>query len=113
MPTGDEGAQPWADADRAADVFDAELRPRPGGPARHGLRMAGVFVSQLAFQLIPSPAMHDVVVTTRADGREVLRVPAEDPLLPGDLLAQVRAELDRLDPESFLRAWGARPPAGR
>jgi hypothetical protein len=96
---------------RAADVYAADLRPRPGGPVRHVLRVAGAFVAQLALQLLPAPAVHDVVVTSRADGREVLRVPAEDPLLPGDLLAQIRAELDRLDPEAFLVAWGARPPA--
>jgi hypothetical protein len=96
---------------RAAEVYTAELGPRPGGPLRHVLRIAGAFVAQLSWQLIPSPAVHDVVVTSRADGREVLRVPAEDPLLPGDLLAQILAELDRLDPEAFLVAWGTRPPA--
>lgn len=112
MSTDGPPDRPSAPGDRAADVYVAALRPRPGGPLRHALRIAGAFVAQLAWQLIPSPAVHDVVVTSRADGREILRVPAEDPLLPGDLLAQIRAELDRLDPESFLAAWGARPPAG-
>ena len=86
------------------------MRPRPGGPVRHLLRIAGAFVAQLSWQLIPSPAVHDVVVSSRADGRELLRVPAEDPLLPGDLLAQIRAELERLDPDDFLAAWGSRRP---
>jgi hypothetical protein len=90
---------------RAADVFIAELRPRPGGRLRHRLRIAGAFVAELAWQLLPAPAVHDVVVTRRDDGTEVLRVPASLPLLDGEALAQMRAELDRLDPESFLREW--------
>jgi hypothetical protein len=115
MSTEDPGDRPSGpdgpDGRRAADVFAADLRPRPGGPLRHVLRIAGAFVAQLAWQLIPSPAVHDIVVFSRSDGRELLRVPAEDPLLPGDLLAQIRAELERLDPDTFLAAWGARRPA--
>ena len=109
MRTDDPGDRP--DGPRAADVFVADLRPRPGGPLLHLLRIAGAFVAQLAWQLIPSPAVHDVVVTSRSDGRELLRVAAEDPLLPGDLLAQIRSELGRLDPDAFLAAWGTRRPA--
>jgi hypothetical protein len=92
---------------RAADVFAADLRPRSGGRLRHHLRIAGAFVAELAWQLLPAPAVHDVVVTRRDDGTEVLRVPASLPLLDGEALAQMRAELDRLDPESFLREWSA------
>ena len=92
---------------RAADVFTAELRPRPGGPLLHRLRIAGAFLSELLLQLLPTPAVHDVVVTRRDDGSEVLRVPASLPLLDGEALAQMRAELARLEPESFLREWSA------
>jgi hypothetical protein len=92
---------------RAADVFTADLRPRPGGRLLHGLRIAWAFLSELLLQLLPTPAVHDVVVTRRDDGSEVLRVPASLPLLAGEALAQMRAELDRLDPESFLREWSA------
>ena len=52
--------------------------------------------------LLPGPDVHDVVVTRREDGEEVLRVPAGDPFMPGDLLARVRTELQELDPETFL-----------
>jgi hypothetical protein len=44
-----------------------------------------------------------VVVTRRDDGTEVLRVPAGEPLRVGELLAGIRAESSRSDPESFLR----------
>jgi hypothetical protein len=70
----------------AADVFALDLRPRPGGRLRHVLRIAGAFAAQLLASLVPSLAVHDVVVTRRADGEEVLRVPTEDVLSEGDLL---------------------------
>jgi hypothetical protein len=54
--------------------------------------------------------MHDVVVTRRRDGAEVLRVPADEPLRAGERLAQIRSELERLDPETFLTGW-SEPPA--
>jgi hypothetical protein len=55
--------------------------------------------------LIPSPSVHDVVVSRRDDGREVLRIPAEDPLLAGDTLAVVRDQLERVDADTFLADW--------
>jgi hypothetical protein len=97
--------------ERAADVFAAELRPRQGGPLRHRARVAATFVSELLFQLLPVPSIHDVVVTRRDDGTEVLRVAAGDPYQEGDLLARLRAELADSDPESFLRAWSSPDPA--
>ena len=93
----------------AADVFDADLRPRPGGPLLHRARIAAAFVSELLLQLLPVPSVHDVVVTRRDDGTEVLRVPAGDPYLEGDLLAKVRAELGSSTPEDFLRDWAEQP----
>ncbi|WP_157943916.1 hypothetical protein [Blastococcus atacamensis] len=45
------------------------------------------------------------MVVRRDDGSEVLRVPAGEPMIAGDLLASVRAELDRLTVEEFLAAW--------
>ena len=100
-----DGAGPAAE--RADDVFAAELRPRLGGPLRHRARVAAAFVSELLLQVLPVPSVHDVVVRRRDDGTEVLRVPAGDPYLAGDLLARIRAELADSDPESFLRAWSA------
>jgi hypothetical protein len=98
---------------RAADIFGAELLPRPGGRLLHAARIAGAFVAELSWQLLPAPSVHDVVVTRRDDGSEVLRLPAGLPLLAGEPLARIRAELERLDPESFLREWGAEAPADR
>jgi hypothetical protein len=106
---GADSAQPPGGV-RAADVFAAELRPRPGGRWLQRARLAGAFVSELAWELIPSPSVHDVVVTRRDDGTEVLREPAGAPLYAGELLAQIRAELTRVDPESFLRSWSAPTP---
>ena len=99
---------PQTPAALARDVFDVDLRPRPGGRLRHGLRVAGAFTSQLLWQLVPSPSVHDVVVTRRDDGTEVLREPAGDPLLAGDLLAYVRTQMAQLDPEAFLAEWTSR-----
>jgi hypothetical protein len=100
------------DATRAAEVFVADLRPRPGGRLVQWARLAGAALSELLMQLIPSPSVHDVVVTRRDDGTEVLRLPAGDPLLVGNLLARIRAELERLDPEAFLGSWStSAPPA--
>ncbi len=70
-------------------------------------------VSELLLQLIPSPSVHDVVVTRRDDGAEVVRVPAGEPLRAGEPLAQIRSELERLDPESFLTDWSEQPPPVR
>jgi hypothetical protein len=98
-----------APAVRAEDVFDVGLRPRPGGRLRHALRIAGAFGAQLLQQLVPSPSVHDVVVTRRADGVEVLREPAGDPLTAGDMLAGIRRDLASLDPDTFLAQWAIRP----
>jgi hypothetical protein len=94
---------------RAADVFVADLRPRPGGRLMQGVRLAGAALAELFLQLIPSPSVHDVVVTRRDDGTEVLREPAGVPLLAGELLGQIRDELERLDPDTFLAGWSATP----
>jgi hypothetical protein len=93
------------DGTRAADVFTADLRPRPGGRLRHRARLAGAVVSELLLQLVPSPSVHDVVVNRREDGAEILRVPAGGPLQAGRLPAHIRAELECLDPEAFLAGW--------
>lgn len=72
---------------RAADVFTADLRPRPGGRFRHRARIGGAFGSELLWQ----------------------RVPAGEPFPAGDLLARVRDELERQDAESFLAGWSEPP----
>ena len=105
-----DAAPPTGGADdgiRAADVFVADLRPRPGGRLMQAVRLAGAALSELLLELIPSPSVHDVVVTRRDDGTEVPREPAGVPLRAGELLSQIRSELERLDPETFLRAWSA------
>jgi len=96
---------------RAADVFVADLRPRPGGRLVQGLRLAGAALSELLLQLVPAPSVHDVVVTRRDDGTEVLREPAGVPLLAGELLGRIRDEMERLDPDTFLEGWSAQPRA--
>jgi hypothetical protein len=92
----------------AQDVFDADLLPRPGGRVLRALRLAGAFGAQLLQQLVPSPSVHDVVVTRRSDGTEVLREPAGDPLSAGDMLAGIRRDLATLDPDTFLAQWESR-----
>ncbi len=99
---------------RAATLYSAALEPRPGGRARHLLRIAGAFVAELAWGLIPSPTVHDVVVRRRDDGSEVLRVPTEDPQAPGHMLGAIRDELGTVTPEEFLARWSVstRPVLG-
>ena len=98
---------------RAADVFVAELRPRPGGRWLQGLRLGGAALSELLLELVPSPSVHDVVVSRRDDGTEVLRLPAGAPLVAGELLGQIRHELARLGPDEFLAGWSEpNRPAG-
>src|SRR5688500_16137318 len=94
-----------ASAVLAQDVVDISLRPRPGGRPRYALRLSGAFAAQLLQQPVPSPSVHDVVVTRRADGAEVLREPAGDPLIAGDMLAGIRRDLATLDPDAFLTQW--------
>lgn len=93
---------------RAADVLAAQLLPRPGGPLLHRTRVAGAFLAELFWGIISGPSVHDVVVTRLDDGREVLRVPAGEPMVAGDLLQSVRTELATLSPEEFLAAWDVR-----
>ena len=94
---------------RAAEVLVADLEPRPGGRLLRGARLLGAVAAELAWGLVPGPSLSDVVVRRRDDGSEVLRVPAGDPVVPGDQLRHVREMLETLGPQDFLRAWG--PPA--
>ncbi len=98
---GDDGV-------RAAAVHRAALERRASGRVRHGLRITGAFLAELAQGLVPGPAVHDVVVRRRDDGAEVLRVPTEDPTAPGAVLQAIRDELDAVGPEEFLAGWGVR-----
>jgi hypothetical protein len=93
------------DDERAASLWSAALEPRPGGRARHRLRVAGAFVAELAWGLLPGPTVYDVVVRRRDDGTEVVRIPADEPGVPADMLTAVRAELETLAPEEFLAGW--------
>jgi hypothetical protein len=92
----------------AADVYTADLEPRPGGPLLRRARVAAAFVAELAWGLLPGPSVSDVVVRRRDDGAEVLRVPAGDPVVPGDLLRYVREQLEVLGPEEFVQDWQPR-----
>jgi hypothetical protein len=103
--TGDTGAD---DLPAAAAVLTAALEPRPGGRIRRAARVTGAVVAQLALQLLPSPALYDVVVRRRAGGEEVLRIDAGDPLQAGDMLAHVRTRLEELDEPAFLAEWQPR-----
>ena len=100
------------DGVRAADVYEATLQPVPGGRLKRSARLAAAFAAELAWGLLPSPGLFDVVVTRRADGAEVLRVGAGDPNVPGDMLGMVGRQLADLDPAAFLDEWGAEEPPG-
>ena len=103
-------AEMETDGGRAADVYEATLQPKPGGRLERGARLAGAFVAELAWGLIPSPDLFDVVVTRRSDGAEVLRVGAGNPNVPGDMLGLVNQHLADLSPAAFLDEWGAEEP---
>ena len=105
--------EPTTDGVRAGDVYRASLQPVPGGRLKRSARLAGAFVAELAWGMLPSPTLHDVVVTRRADGAEVLRVGAGDPNVPGDMLGLVDQHLADLTPAEFLDEWGAEEPPMR
>ncbi len=100
----------------AAEVLVADLEPRPGGRLLRSARLLGAVAAELAWGLLSGPSLSDVVVRRRDDGTEVLRVPAGDPVVPGDQLRHVRSMLETLGPQDFLRAWrhpaSTRHPAG-
>ena len=93
---------------RAGDRYEATLQPRPGGRVLRSARLLAAFAAELAWGLFPGPSLHDVVVTRRTDGAEVLRVSAGDPNVPGDMLGLVQRQLAELGPDAFLAEWGAR-----
>ena len=102
----------WAtDDDRAASVFEATLQPATGGRLLRGARVVAAFAAELAMGLLPAPSVSDVVVTRRRDGREVLRVPAGDPNVPGTMLGLMRSQLDELTAAEFMEEWGVREGA--
>lgn len=94
----------------ASAVYVADLEPRPGGRVRHWARVAGAFVAELAWGLLPGPTVHDVVVRRRDDRSEVFRVPADEPGVPVGMLQAVRDELGSVGPEEFLARWNVRTP---
>jgi hypothetical protein len=97
--------------DRATDVYEATLQPRHGGRLLRSGRLLAAFAAELAWGLLPQPALSDVVVTRRRDGAEVLRVSAGDPNVSGEMLALVQRHLAELGPAAFLAEWGAEDPA--
>jgi hypothetical protein len=96
---------------RASDVYEATLRPRPGGRLLRSGRFLAAFAAELAWGLLPAPSLSDVVVVRRRDGAEVLRVSAGDANVPGDMLALVQRHLASLSRADFLAEWGAEEPA--
>jgi hypothetical protein len=103
-----EGTDGRATGDRrAAELYEATLQPRRGGRLLRSARFLAAFTAELAWGLLPAPSLSDVVVTRRADGAEVLRVPAGDPNVPGDMLHLVQRQLAELPPADFLAEWGA------
>ena len=92
----------------AADVFVADFERRRGGPVLHGVRVLGAFVGSLLQGLVPLPAVHDVVVRRGDDGTEVVRIPVENPDLPGDTLRFVQKDLTARSPEQFVAEWTPR-----
>lgn len=90
---------------RACDVYDAALWPRPGGRAVQALRVLGVVVTRAFLGLLSEPSLRDLVVRRRADGVEVLRIPAGDPEAAADLLSHVQRQLAALPAEGFAQKW--------
>lgn len=92
--------------DRARDVFTVALEARPGTRLRQRLRVAGAFVAELAWGLLPQPSVSDLVVRRRDSGTVVLRMDAGDPHTSGDLLRRARVAMDDLSPAAFEYQWG-------
>ena len=94
------------DPTRADAVFAAALEDRLGSRSRQRLRIAGAFLAELAWGLLPHPSVSDLVVRRRDDGTPVLRLDAGDPRTSGDLLRQARQAMATLSPAAFEYQWG-------
>ncbi len=91
---------------RAEGVFVAALEDRLGSANRQRLRIAGAFLAELAWGLLPHPSVSDLVVRRRDDGVPVLRLDAGDPRTSGDLLRQARQAMTTMSPAAFEYQWG-------
>jgi hypothetical protein len=89
----------------AVEVLEAALVARRGGRLLRGARYLVTLAVQLFTGAVAGPSLSDVVVTRRDDGTEVLRVPAGDPTVPGDMLRVVQRQLEELDVATFLAEW--------
>ncbi|WP_104166981.1 hypothetical protein [Cryobacterium sp. N22] len=98
----------------AAELYTADLEPREVTMVRRAGMLAGT-VASLAVSLLGmgdtpiGPAVADLVIRVRVDGREVYRSGQNDSQLADSMLETVRRELNEFTPEVFAAEWGIDP----
>jgi len=95
---------------RAGDVFEAQLDAKRPAAGICGVVFALTsLVNTLSFGYTTGvPA--DLVVRRRSDGDEVLRTNADADEAAGQLLIDVRGQLDRLTVAEFCERWAIEGP---
>lgn len=93
----------------AGDLYEHRLEPHERGRLRRAVVAAVDLVAAATVGLLELSSAGEVVVRRRADGAEVLRVPAGPAEEAAQLLTHVREQLRTLSPADFRDAWGLRP----
>jgi len=95
----------------ASEIYAAELEPREITLPRRAGMIAGSAAS-IALSLFGlgdspiGPAVSDLVIRVRADGRAVYRSGQGNSQLADSMLATARRELDEFTAEAFAAEWG-------
>jgi hypothetical protein len=95
----------------AAEIYAAELEPREVTMVRRAGMLAGTVaslaVSALGMGDTPiGPAVADLVIRVRTDGRVVYRSGQNNSQLADSMLETARRELGEFTPEVFAAEWG-------
>lgn len=90
----------------AGDLYEHQLEPPERGRVWRTLVAAADLVAASAGGLLELSSVGDVVVRQRADGMEVLRVPAGPPDEAAQVLEHLREQLATLSPGEFRERWG-------
>jgi len=95
----------------AAELYTVDLEPRDITVARRAGMLAGSAAS-IALSLFGvgdspiGPAVSDLVIRVREDGRVVYRSGQHDSQLADSMLETARRELGEFTPEQFATEWG-------
>ena len=90
----------------AGDVYEHELTASRGGRVRRALSGVANAVVNVEGGPLELASVGDVVVRRRADGVEVLRVPAGPSEEAALTLEEIEEQLRSVTPDAFRERWG-------